>query len=118
MRLVEKQWLFTQLVARLVWELRDMGYHVTYGEAYRTPDAALLNSKQGDGIANSLHIIRLAVDLNLFRQGEFLERVTDYEPAGKLWESYSVAGAYQCCWGGRFKSLDASHFSIEHEGVR
>lgn len=118
MQLLDKQWLFTQLVARLIWELRDRGYHVTFGEAARTPDAALLNSKQGDGIANSLHLIRLAVDLNLFRKRDWLTEVADYEEAGKLWESYSVAGQYECAWGGRFKRADAYHFSIEHEGVR
>lgn len=111
MDLLEKQWLFTQLVARLIWELRDRGYQITFGEATRTPDAALLNSMQGDGIQNSLHLDRLAIDLNLFVGRQWLRTVEDYEIAGKIWESYSTPD-YECAWGGRFN--DAFHFSIAH----
>lgn len=121
MSLLEKQWLFSQLVARFIWELRDRGYHVSLGEAMRSPDAALLNSKQGDGIKNSLHIDALAIDLKIFVAFNWLKTVEDIEPAGKLWESYSTH-EYQCCWGGRFKDAlgrpkpDAFHFSIAHGG--
>lgn len=115
MTLLEKQWLFSQLLARFIWELRDAGYNVTLGEAYRTPDAALLNSKQGDGIKNSLHVDRLAIDLNLFVGRTYLTQLDDYRKAGMLWESYSTE-KYRCCWGGHFK--DAFHFSIEHGGRR
>lgn len=118
MSLLEKQFLFTQLVARFVWELRDLGYHVTLGEAYRTPEQAAMNAAKGTGIAMSLHVQRLAIDLNLFRDEVFLQSLQDYEPAGKLWESYSTKD-YECAWGGRFKTLpDADHFSISYEGRR
>lgn len=113
MSLLEKQWLFVQLVGRLIWELRDRGYQISFGDAYRSPQEAERQAKAGRGIKNSLHTDRLAIDLNLFIGGQFLNQVADYETAGRLWESYSTP-EYECCWGGRFR--DAYHFSIAHGG--
>lgn len=113
MTLSEKQQLFTQLVAQLIGWAGEHGYQLTFGEAYRTPEQAKLNAKNGSGIANSLHTQRLAVDLNLFIKGEYQTQTEDYLPLGEYWES--LGGS----WGGRFKSRpDGNHFSLEHKGVR
>lgn len=83
------------------------------GEAYRTPEQAALNAKKGSGITNSLHTQRLAVDFNLFVNGQYKTDTADYLPLGEYWES--LGGT----WGGRFKSRpDGNHFSLEHNGVR
>jgi len=37
--------------------------------SYRTPEQTALNAKSGAGIAHSLHMQRLAVDLQLSRMG-------------------------------------------------
>lgn len=82
-------------------------------EAYRTPEQAKLNAQKGSGIANSLHCQRLAVDFNLFINGEYQTRTEAYRELGEYWES--LGGA----WGGRFKNRpDGNHFSLEHDGVR
>lgn len=113
MTLSEKQQLFTQLVAQLIAWAGERGYRLTFGEAYRTPEQAKLNAKNGSGIANSLHSQRLAVDLNLFVNGVYQTKTEDYLPLGEHWES--LGG----CWGGRFTSRpDGNHFSLEHNGVR
>ena len=113
MTLREKQSLFVRLVARLIDKATELGYDLTFGEAWRTPEQAALNKKTGKGIANSLHIDRLAVDLNLFRDGAFLAGTEDHRVLGEWWESLSTE-EFKCCWGGRFR--DGNHYSIEHLG--
>lgn len=55
----------------------------------------------------------LAVDFNLFVNGQYKTDTADYLPLGEYWES--LGGT----WGGRFKSRpDGNHFSLEHNGVR
>jgi hypothetical protein len=111
--LSEKQQLFSVLVAQLIIWANDHGMRLTFGEAFRTPEQAALNARKGSGISNSLHTQRLAVDFNLFINGEYKTRTEDYRALGEYWES--LGGS----WGGRFKSNpDGNHFSLEHNGVR
>lgn len=113
MTLSEKQQLFTALVAQLINFADNNGMRLTFGEAYRTPEQARINAGKGTGISNSLHTQRLAVDFNLFINGEYKTRTEDYRVLGEYWES--IGGS----WGGRFKSNpDGNHFSLEHNGVR
>lgn len=113
MTLGEKQQLFTVMIGNLIHWAEEKGYRLTFGEAYRTPEQAALNARKGSGISNSLHTQRLAVDFNLFINGQYMTRTEDYRPLGEFWES--IGGS----WGGRFKSNpDGNHFSLEHNGVR
>ncbi|HGE6484095.1 TPA: M15 family metallopeptidase [Klebsiella variicola] len=113
MTLSEKQQLFVYMIAQLISYAQDKGLRLTFGEAYRTPEQAKLNAKAGTGISNSLHTQRLAVDFNLFVNGQYKTRTEDYLTLGEYWES--IGGS----WGGRFKSNpDGNHFSLEHNGVR
>lgn len=104
----QKQSRFARMLASLILQAGVMGYEVTMGEAYRSPEQAARNAESGKGIANSLHCIRLATDINLFRGGEYLSSTEDYRPLGEWWESQGGA------WGGRFN--DGNHFSLAHEG--
>ena len=108
MTLGQKQRKFTRMVADLIVFAYDSGYELTFGEAWRTPEQAALNAKSGNGISNSLHGDRLALDLNLFKNGVFLTTTEDHRPLGEFWES--IGGT----WGGRFN--DGNHYSLEHEG--
>lgn len=110
MKLSEKQALFTVMIAQLIYWADEQGYRLTFGEAYRTPEQAAINAKNGKGIKNSLHTQRLAVDFNLFINGEYRPDTTSYKPLGEFWES--IGGT----WGGRFN--DGNHFSLEHNGVK
>lgn len=110
MTLRQKQSKFALMVTQLIQKAHEMGYQVTLGEAYRTPEQAVLNAKSGKGIRASLHTQRLAIDLNLFRDGIFLTRTSDHQPLGEWWES--IGGS----WGGRFN--DGNHYSLEHNGIR
>jgi hypothetical protein len=92
----------------------EQGYELTWGETLRTPEQAMHNAATGAGISNSLHLIKLAVDLSLFKDGVFLTTVEDYKPLGEYWESLDPL----CSWGGRFTRPDADHFAITYQGVR
>lgn len=115
MTLREKQSLFATLAAKLILRANEMGLAVTFGEAYRSPEEAARLAALGKGIKASLHTQRLAIDLNLFKDGVYLSASEDYRALGEWWETHSFDGA-ECCWGGRFH--DGNHFSISHGGRR
>jgi hypothetical protein len=106
MTLGEKQRQFTHDVALLIIEAYRLGYELTFGEAYRTPEQAALNAKKGTGIAASLHTNRLAIDLNLFRNGKYLTDTESHRPLGEYWESLRPENR----WGGRFTKPDGNHY--------
>lgn len=112
MTLRAKQSLFARHVGALIARAYALGYEITFGETYRTPEQAALNAKKGIGIKNSLHTQRLAIDLNLFKNGVWLKTTEHYEPLGLWWEQQHELAR----WGGRFG--DGDHFSFEHEGRR
>lgn len=107
MTLRQKQSLFVRLVALLIVEATRQGYELTFGEAYRSPAEA-----KRQGFSSSLHTKRLAIDLNLFKEGIFLQQTEDHQPLGEWWEQQHTL----CRWGGRFN--DGNHYSLEHNGVK
>lgn len=118
MTLRQKQSLFVRLVADLIRHAESLGYELTFGEAWRTPEQAARNAAAGTGIRNSLHVDRLAIDLNLFRGGVYLARTEDHRALGEWWEKQHEL----CRWGGRFKDSqgrprpDGNHYSLAHGG--
>ena len=100
--LTEKQILFSSMIAELLKIAEELEYGVVLGHAYRCDDCKV-------GKKNSLHKICLAIDLNLFRDDEFLTETKDYTELGEIWED--MGGT----WGGRFN--DGNHFSLKHNGV-
>ena len=114
MTLSEKQRLFCKLVGEfIVWAYSER-YEFTFGEAMRSKAQAIENAASGKGISNSLHLIRLAIDLNLFIKGVYQTDSEAYRRLGLQWESMHDL----CRWGGRFMRPDGNHFSMEHEGAR
>lgn len=110
MTLRQKQSLFARLYARLILHAESLGYEVTFGETLRPPETAALYEQQGRGIANSLHTLKLAGDLNLFRDGRYLSSTESHRPLGEWWERQHEL----CRWGGRFS--DGNHYSLTHGG--
>ena len=105
----QKQREFLPMVARLIVFAYANEYELTLGDGYRDPrQHGAVGEKKGYGAANSCHKLRLAIDLNLFRDGKYLTSTEDYRPLGEFWES--IGGT----WGGRF--ADGNHFSLEHDG--
>ncbi len=92
----QRQRRFLPLVAKLIDYAYAQGYELTAGEGYRTPEQAALNAQHGSGIANSLHTLRLAVDLQLFKDGNYLTDSEAYRPLGEFWKTLDP----DCAWGG------------------
>lgn len=109
MTLGQKQRKFTRMVADLIIFAYEQGYELTLGDAFRDPRVhGAVGEKKSYSSANSLHKERLAIDLNLFKDGRFLTQSEDHRPLGEYWES--LGGS----WGGRFN--DGNHYSLEHGG--
>ena len=94
MTLRDKQSEFARAVGLLITYAYYMGYELTLGDAYATT-----GYKQ-----NSFHGKRLAIDLNLFRDGNYLTETQDHLPLGEYWEQ--LGGT----WGGRFN--DGNHYEL------
>ncbi len=108
MTLREKQSIFTLMTARLIFKAYELGYELTYGDGYRDPRVfGAPGVKKGYGEANSFHKQRLAIDLNLFKDGKFLEGTEAHRELGEWWES--IGGT----WGGRFRKPDGNHYSYQ-----
>lgn len=108
----QKQSRFAQAAAKLIQRAGEIGFEVTLGEAYRSPEEAARLAALGKGIVDSLHTQRLAIDLNLFRGGHLITNGEQHRPLGEWWE-----GQYpDARWGGRFG--DGNHYSFEHEGKK
>jgi len=111
-------------VALLVRWAYAHGYELTFGDAYRDPLLAKINSGlygliekttgaitwlARRGSKDSLHCKRLATDLNLFRNGVYLSLTEDHRELGRHWESIHNLNR----WGGRYG--DGNHYeTLEH----
>lgn len=106
---------FAQSAAKLIQKASELGYGVTFGDAYRSPQQAAANATSGAGIANSLHCERLAIDLNLFKDGVYITDDRGHRELGTWWKT--LGAKYR--WGGDFKSRkDFNHYSLSPDGVR
>ena len=93
MGLRDKQSVFAKKVALLILYAYECGYELTFGDAW---------AKTGH-IEDSFHYSRLAIDLNLFKDGVYLADTKDHKFLGLFWES--IGGS----WGGRWN--DGNHYS-------
>ena len=109
----EKQSRFARMVARLIDKAVEMGFEITLGDAFRDPRVfGEVGVYKGYGNAGSAHKQRLAIDINLFKNGVYLGTTEAHQLLGEWWESQGGA------WGGRFSESDGNHYSVEHNGVR
>jgi len=96
------------MVAHLIQHAYLLGYEVTLGDAYRDPRSHGAMGESGPyGARKSKHKQRLAIDLNLFRNGRYLTSTAAHEPLGEFWET--LGGT----WGGRFSSPDGNHYQFD-----
>ena len=115
MTLGEKQELFPLLLMSLVHYIYGKGYKIRWGDGYRDPRVhGNIGDKVGYGHKNSCHKLKLAQDLNLFKDGKFLTETEDHKEFGEYWKSLDPL----CQWGGDFKNPDGNHYSLMHEGMR
>jgi hypothetical protein len=102
MSMVDKQNEFSGMTALLIFYIQSQGYQVTYGDAYR-------DERVTYGHPRSTHRVRLAVDLNLFKDGKYLSSDADHAQFHDFWDALGGAERIQ---------NDGNHYSLSHEGVR
>ena len=108
----QKQEEFTITMAEFIVWAYSQGYKIRSGDTFRDPRVfGAVGEKKGYGHARSAHKLKLARDLNLFKDGAFLSSTEDHAELGKKWESMHELAR----WGGRFN--DGNHYSFEHNGV-
>lgn len=111
--LSQLQRLFMRLVPKLINWAYDNGYELTLGDGYRDPRVfGEVGVVKGYGHKSSCHKSRLAIDLNLFKNGVFLQLSSDHAPLGAYWKSLHPL----CRWGGDFSTPDGNHYSMEWQG--
>jgi len=107
----QKQRRFAKMVPRLIDKAHGLGFEVTLGDAFRDPRVhGAMGEKKGYSAANSCHKLKLAIDLNLFKNGVYLSGSEDHRSLGEWWEKQGGV------WGGRFN--DGNHYSLEHQGFK
>lgn len=119
-----RQRFFTWAVSKLIEHAYSHGYALTVGDAYRDPRVfgAFGETKKGSYSAKrSVHKVRLAIDLNLFKQYDggkwkYLTSSESHKPLGAFWVELGKANAAPLRWGGDFG--DGNHYSLEYDGAR
>lgn len=113
--LLKLQFEFCYAVALLIQKAHELGYTATIGTAYREPEQAVIDASKGTGIVRSLHCDKLAIDLNLFREGVYITDGSRLTDLGLWWKSLGTD--YR--WGGDFSNRpDGNHFSITPDNLR
>ncbi len=102
MKLLEKQMMFSKMVCLLMQYAHCNNYQITLGDAYR-------DERCGYGHPESLHRKRLAIDLNLFKDGKYLTSGKHHAVLHDFWDT--IGGAKRI-------KRDLNHYSIEHKGMR
>lgn len=99
----ERQERFATMLPLLLLKAFEMGFKVRVGHAMRCDNCQT-------GRKKSLHKKKLAIDINLFKDDQYLTATEDHKPLGEYWES--LGGS----WGGRFS--DGNHYSLAWGGMR
>lgn len=105
---VAEQAKFLQDAAKLIQKAAELGFVVTGGELYRTPEQQQIHVKAGRSkTMASNHLRRCAIDLNFFKDGKLTYDVEALRPLGEFWRSLDPKND----WGGFWRSFkDVPHF--------
>lgn len=103
MTLREARCLFTSMLPRLIDKAQELGFECAIDEA---TERLTQKDPTSDHMKGSLHHLGLAVDLLLYKEGEYCTSTDDYLDLGEFWEGLATG----CNWGGRFN--DGNHFSF------
>jgi hypothetical protein len=106
--LLQAQQRFVFMLGQLIQWAVDHGYGLTEGEGERPQAVAALYAREGKGIKDSLHCLKLAHDFNVFKGGLYLTSGEQYLDLIEFWEQLGGAAGY------RFG--DDDHFSLSFGG--
>jgi len=103
----DKRKLLTKCVCKLLQVMLEAGYEPMLG-------------KDGEKHkVNSLHFDGLAVDIDLTKNGVYLDKTEDHEVFGHYWEGLDA----DCYWGGNGPKQDGlkndgNHFAVTYLGKK
>lgn len=98
----------------ITWSYEN-GFRLRGKQLERTVEQAMANAASGAGIAHSLHLLDLAIDIEVFKDGVMAKTVDEFRPVGEHWKTIDPL----CCWGGDFTTRpDANHFSSTRDGIK
>ena len=120
----QDQSIFALNVAKLIIFAYENGYEISFGEALRPNDMQLLyffgyKIKVEDGelslekaprkskTLNSYHKKKLAIDINLFKDGKYLTSKKAHEPLALYWKSLHPKNN-----SGYFWNYDYNHYEM------
>ena len=106
-----EQWEFLKDVRRLIQFAEAKGFMLTGGELRRSDEQQAIYYDKGlSDTMESLHLLSLAIDFNVFVGGRLTYDREDLEPLGLHWESLNPKNR----WGGNFTlrdgETDTPHF--------
>lgn len=135
----DKQRRFAVKSLALLQYITDQGYEWKYGETMRSDEQAEINALgfsgryalctlikdkfpllcekirnnfKHNGVRNSVHQLGLAIDIHLFKNGEYLTKTEDHRIFGEWWKTVDPDARWGGDWG------DGNHYSFEHNGVK
>lgn len=108
MTLGQHQEAFSKDLTKLFLYIQSNGFDIRIGEVERTIYQQRAYMRQGKSkTMNSMHLKRCAIDLFIFKEGEWVTTKTELEEIGHYWENLSPKNQ----WGGNWKSFqDVPHF--------
>lgn len=115
--LLNNQIAFARLIPRLIDKAFELGYEVTIGDVFRDPRAfGEMGKTIAYGNPRSAHKQKLAIDLNLYKNGNYLPNTEDHQQLGGWWKKQHPLAR----WGGDFgkNNLDGNHYSFEYNGIK
>ena len=97
----QKQERFAELLPILILFIQSQGCKVRIGDVF-----AKMGHKR-----RSFHYRKMAADLNIFKDGIYLDQTIQHEPFGTFWMSLDP----KCVWGGDWG--DGNHYQYGVDGV-
>ena len=105
---MKTQFEFLLDVSKLITKIQELGFTATGGELFRTTEQQQIYMDTGRSkTMKSMHLLRLAIDLNIFKNDQMVGDVNVLKPIGDYWQSLNPKNK----WGGYFLNfIDSPHF--------
>ena len=98
---------FSRHIVYLKMHMLAMGYEFTEGDSFRDSRVhGVWGKKTSYSHPESLHKVRLAVDINLFKNKVYLTETSDHKDFGDYWCALHPNNV----WGGDFEKKDGNHY--------
>lgn len=108
--LLELQWKFMRALPLLILKAHELGYECSCGDALRDERVfGKVGERKGYGHPSSAHKVKLAFDLNLFKDGKY---ITDWTGHKELHDYWDTLGGAERITG------DPNHYSFFYRGFR